>query len=116
MIGLGTVFIGLMTAAALWLWRGKLFQTRCLLWTLMLFAPLPYIANTCGWMTAELGRQPWLIYGLLRTAGGASARVTAGNTLFTLIGFMGIYALLSILFVVLIQREIERGPSATEAN
>ena len=112
MVGLGTVFILLMAVAALWLWRGKLFEARWLLWTLMLAAPFPYIANTCGWMTAELGRQPWLVYGLLRTADGASMKVTAGNTLFTLLGFMGIYALLSILFIVLMQREIERGPSA----
>ncbi len=112
MVGLGTVFIGLMALAALWLWRGRLFESRWLLWTLMLAAPFPYIANTCGWMTAELGRQPWLIYGLLRTADGSSSKVTAGNTIFTLLGFMGIYALLSILFIVLMQREIERGPSA----
>ena len=114
MVGLGTVFIGLMILAALWLWRGKLFEARWLLWTLMLAAPFPYIANTRGWMTAELGRQPWLIYGLLRTAEGASTKVNAGNTLFTLIGFMGIYELLSILFVVLMQREIEHGPSASD--
>ena len=114
MVGLGTVFIGLMGAASLWLWRGKLYQTRWLLWTLMLAAPFPYIANTCGWMTAELGRQPWLIYGLLRTAAGSSSKVNAGNTLFTLLGFMGIYTVLSILFILLMQREIERGPSSSE--
>lgn len=112
MVGLGTVFIGLLSLAALWLWRGRLFEARWLLWTLMLAAPFPYIANTCGWMTAELGRQPWLVYGLLRTADGFSNKVNAGNTLFTLLGFMGIYALLSILFIILMQREIELGPSA----
>ena len=54
--------------------------------------PLPYIANTAGWMTAEIGRQPWLVYGLMRTADGYSTHVSAGNGLFTLLGFMGMYA------------------------
>jgi len=92
------------------LWRGKLYDTRWMLWTLMLAIPLPYIANTAGWMTAELGRQPWLIYGLMRTAHGASPRVGAGNAWFTLIGFMGMYALLAILWLFLVYREIELGP------
>jgi cytochrome d ubiquinol oxidase subunit I len=72
--------------------------------------PFPYIANTAGWMTAELGRQPWLIYNLMRTSEGFSSRVSAGNTLFTLIGFMGMYTVLSILFLYLVYREIEHGP------
>ncbi len=72
--------------------------------------PLPYIANTAGWMTAELGRQPWLIYGLMRTANGISPRVAAGNAWFTLIGFMGMYTVLAILWLFLIYREIELGP------
>jgi len=61
-------------------------------------------------MTAELGRQPWLIYGLMRTASGVSPRVSAGNGLFTLIGFMGVYTVLAILFLWLVYREIEHGP------
>ena len=64
--------------------------------------PFPYIANTAGWMTAEVGRQPWVIYGLMRTAEGASPNVSAGNALFTLIGFMGMYTVLSILFLFLV--------------
>jgi len=116
MIALGTLFIALMFAAAVWLWRGKLFEARPLLWVIMLAAPFPYIANTAGWMTAELGRQPWLVYGLLRTHDGFSSKVNAGNTIFTLLGFMGIYTVLAILFIVLMQREIERGPSVEEAH
>ena len=61
MAGLGTLFILVMLLAALQLWRGKLFHTRWLLWVLMLCLPFPYIANTAGWMTAEIGRQPWLV-------------------------------------------------------
>ena len=72
MVGLGTVFIAIMVVAAFLLWRGKLFNARWMLWILMLSLPFPYIANTAGWMTAELGRQPWLVYGLMRTADGYS--------------------------------------------
>jgi cytochrome d ubiquinol oxidase subunit I len=79
----------------------------------MLLIPFPFIANTAGWMTAELGRQPWLIYGLMRTSEGSSAAVSAGNTMFTLLGFMGMYTLLGILFLFLTRREIEIGPHQT---
>jgi cytochrome d ubiquinol oxidase subunit I len=114
MVGLGTIFIGVMAVAALLLWRGTLYESRWMLWLLMLCAPLPYIANTAGWMTAELGRQPWLIYGLMRTVQGASPRVAAGNAWFTLIGFMGMYAVLSILWLFLVHHEIEKGPAPDE--
>jgi cytochrome bd ubiquinol oxidase subunit I len=96
--------------AALLLWLGKLYESRWMLWALMLCVPLPFIANTAGWMTAELGRQPWLIYGLMRTAHGASPRVGAGNAWFTLIGFMGLYTVLGILWLFLFYREIDLGP------
>ena len=110
MVGLGTIFIAVMVVAVILLWRNRLYSSRWMLWTLMVSVPLPYIANTAGWMTAELGRQPWLIYGLMRTAEGVSPRVGAGNAWFTLIGFMGMYAVLSILWLFLIYREIEMGP------
>ncbi|HWD00189.1 MAG TPA: cytochrome ubiquinol oxidase subunit I [Candidatus Sulfopaludibacter sp.] len=110
MVGLGTLFIAVMFLSAAALWRGKLYGARPLLWTLMLALPFPYIATTFGWITAELGRQPWLIYGVMRTAAGSSARVSAGNALFTLLGFFGIYAILAILFLFLVYRELEEGP------
>ena len=110
MAGLGTYFALLMVVAGLLLWRGKLFTTRWVLWPLLLSFPLPYIANTAGWMTAEIGRQPWLVYGLIRTDQGYSKYVSAGNGLFTLLGFMGMYSMLSILFIVLVYRIIASGP------
>jgi cytochrome bd ubiquinol oxidase subunit I len=114
MAGLGTYFVLLMAIAALLLWRRKLFSTRWVLWLLLISFPFPYIANTAGWMTAEIGRQPWLIYGLMRTSEGYSNAVSAGNGLFTLIGFMGLYTLLGLLFTVLVYREISRGPAPAE--
>jgi cytochrome d ubiquinol oxidase subunit I len=110
MVGLGTILIGVMALASLSLWRGKLYHARSLLWLLMLMLPFPYIATTAGWITAEVGRQPWLIYGIMRTPEGVSPHVSAGNALFTLIGFMGIYTILAILFLFLVRREIEEGP------
>jgi cytochrome bd ubiquinol oxidase subunit I len=115
MAGLGTWFVLLMVVSALLLWRGRLATTRIVLWALLLSFPLPYIANTAGWMTAELGRQPWLIYGLMRTSQGYSNTVSAGNGLFTLLGFMGLYALLSLLFTLLIYHEISHGPEPAAA-
>ena len=110
MITLGTVFILLMGAATLQSWRGQLESSPWLLWILMLAFPFPYIANTLGWLTAELGRQPWLIYGLLRTRDGASKVVSNGDIIFTLIGFVGLYFVLGLLFLFLVGREIGHGP------
>jgi cytochrome d ubiquinol oxidase subunit I len=111
MVGLGTIFVAIMVTSLLLLWRRRLFTARWMLWILMLSFPFPYIANTAGWITAEVGRQPWLVYGLFRTNQGYSANVSAGNGLFTLLGFMGMYTLLSILFIILIWREVGNGPS-----
>ncbi len=115
MAGLGTWFVLLMIVSAFLLWRGRLDRSRWVLWALLLSFPLPYIANTAGWMTAELGRQPWLIYGLMRTGEGFSSEVSAGNGLFTLLGFMGLYTLLGLLFTVLVYREIAQGPEPQAA-
>jgi cytochrome bd-type quinol oxidase subunit 1 len=73
--------------------------------------PAAVIANTAGWMTAEIGRQPWLAYGLLRTSEGYSKQIGAGTSLFTLLGFLGLYSLLSILWIVLVYSTIQKGPS-----
>ena len=111
MVGLGTLFIGAMVLAALLLWRRRLYESKAMLWALMLSAPFPFIANTTGWMTAELGRQPWLVYGVLRTEDGFSSTVSSGNALFSLLGFMGLYAVLGVLFLFLAAREIGHGPA-----
>ena len=112
MVGLGTIFIAIMLLAAFLLYKRRLFELRSYLWLLMLAFPFPFIANTAGWMTAELGRQPWLVYGLSRTEQGYSQLVHAGETVFTSLGFAGLYLVLGLLYVFLILREIEHGPSA----
>ncbi|MER3436482.1 MAG: cytochrome ubiquinol oxidase subunit I [Chloroflexota bacterium] len=116
MAGLGTLFLLIMTAASWLLWRGKLHTSRRMLWVLMLAMPFPYIANLAGWWTAELGRQPWVVYGLMRTAHAASPSVHTGNVVFTTLGFLGMYLLLFMIFVYLVLREVGRGPVITAAH
>lgn len=116
MVGLGTIFITVTALGAFHLWRGTLHRTRWLLWILMLSLPFGFIANTAGWMTAELGRQPWVVYGIMRTADAHSDHVSGGNTLFTLLGFAGLYALLSALYFFVTVRIIAEGPAPAEGD
>ena len=112
MVGLGTIFVGIATLAALYLWRNRIFESPTLLWALMLTMPFPYIASEAGWVVSEVGRQPWVIYGLMRTSAGVSPTVAGGEAVFTLLGFGGMYLLLGVLFLYLVLREIALGPSA----
>lgn len=113
MVGLGTFFIAIMGLAALLLFWGKrLYSARWMLWVLLLAMPFPFIANTAGWFTTEVGRQPWIVYGLLHTVDGSSANVSSGNVLFTLIGFVGVYLLLGIVYALLVVAQALRGPGA----
>jgi cytochrome bd ubiquinol oxidase subunit I len=116
MVGLGTIFIAIMGLAMLLLWRRKLFEARWVLWMLFLAMPFPFIANTAGWFTAEVGRQPWIIFGLMRTTAGGSPAVSAGNVLFTLLGFAGMYLLVGLLYVVLVVHETFQGPQRAETG
>ncbi len=110
MVGLGTIFIAIMSLAAFMLWRKKLFKNSKVLWAILFLFPFAYIANTTGWYVAELGRQPYLVYGLLKTNIGISPTVSSGNTLFTLLGFVGLYLVLGLLFLLLVGKTIHSGP------
>ncbi len=112
MVGIGTLLIAISGLGVLLLWRRKLFRSRPTLWVLMLSLPFAFLANIAGWTTAETGRQPWTVFGILRTADSASpeSSVSAGTGLFTLIGFASLYLMLGILFVLLVLRIINRGP------
>jgi cytochrome d ubiquinol oxidase subunit I len=76
----------------------------------MLAFPFPYVATTAGWLTAELGRQPWIVYGLMRTANGTSPNVAGGDVVFSTLGYMGLYLFIGVLFLLLVARQIARGP------
>ncbi|CAZ98150.1 cytochrome ubiquinol oxidase subunit I [Zobellia galactanivorans] len=110
MVAIG-MFLILLTLYACYLWwRGNLFDKRWLLWTFVFTALLPQIANQVGWFTAEMGRQPWVVYGLLRTSEAFSQAVSANQVLFSLILFMFVYTLLFLLFVYLLNKKIKHGP------
>jgi len=115
MVGLGTIFVGIMALSVLLLWLRRLTRARWMLWALMLAMPFPYIANEAGWMVTEVGRQPWIVYGLMRTAQAPSPTVAGGETIFTTIGFAGMYFLLGVIFILLTLREIGLGPEHEEA-
>lgn len=114
MIMIGFGLIGLTLLGIFYWWRGKLFETRWLLWLFVLSVLGPQLANQAGWWTAEVGRQPWIVWGLLRTSEGLSKAVTANQILGSLIGFTLIYLLLFALFVYLLDRKIRRGPMSLE--
>jgi cytochrome d ubiquinol oxidase subunit I len=112
MVGLGTMFIAITLTATFLLWRKRLTQSKWILWIILFVLPFPYIANIAGWYTAELGRQPWLVYNLLKVADGASPTVSSGNALFTLLGFVGLYILLGLLFLLLAGKIVNQGPES----
>jgi cytochrome bd ubiquinol oxidase subunit I len=116
MVGLGTFFLLIAAIGVLLLWRGRLYRSRPMLWTLMLTFPFTFIANIAGWVTAETARQPWTVFGLQRTAEAASpaGSVPAGTGIFTLLGFSGLYLFMGILFLMLLVRIVVKGPDETE--
>ncbi|MBS3738467.1 MAG: cytochrome ubiquinol oxidase subunit I [Psychroflexus sp.] len=112
MVAIGMFLIAL-SLFALWQWkRGKLFEKKWLLWTFVFTALLPQIANQFGWFTAEMGRQPWVVYGLLRTSDALSKSVQANQVLFSLILFFIVYLVLFLLFVYLMNKKIQNGPNS----
>ncbi|MBB4080126.1 cytochrome d ubiquinol oxidase subunit I [Lewinella aquimaris] len=110
MVAIGMILIGLTLLAVFYWWRGRLFEQRWLLWAFVWAVVLPQMANQFGWYTAEMGRQPWVVYGLLRTSDALSSVVTANQVLFSLIGFTIIYAILLALFIYLLNKKIKHGP------
>jgi cytochrome d ubiquinol oxidase subunit I len=110
MVLLGMLFIGLTLLANFFRWRGTLFSKRWLLWTFVWVVPLPFAANQLGWVAAEVGRQPWVVYGLLRTKDAMSKSVVAGQVLGSIIMFLLIYALLFAVFLYILNSKIQHGP------
>ena len=115
MIAIGMILIALTLYASFKWYRGTLFNQRWLLWIFVFAVLLPQIANQLGWFAAEMGRQPWVVYGLLRTSDALSQSVTASNVLFSLIMFAVIYLLLFLLFIYLLDKKIKKGPYSEEA-
>jgi cytochrome d ubiquinol oxidase subunit I len=110
MVILGIYFILVMFWASVSLYRKKIWENKKLLKILIWSIPLPVIACQLGWIAAEVGRQPWIVYKLLRTSDAVSVTVPAGNILFSMIIFGLIYILLGVLYIYLIIRKVKHGP------
>ncbi len=116
MIAIGMTLIGLSLLGVFYWWRGKLFEKKWLLRLFVLAVLLPQIANQVGWFSAEMGRQPWVVYGLLRTSDALSTVVTANQVVFSLVMFTLLYALLLVLFLYLLNKKIKHGPYDEEVD
>lgn len=110
MVAIGMMLIGLSLLGLYFWFRGRLFDQRWLLRIFVLAVILPQVANQAGWFSAEMGRQPWVVYGLLRTSDALSEAVTANQVWFSLILFSVVYALLLALFLYLLNKKIQAGP------
>jgi cytochrome d ubiquinol oxidase subunit I len=110
MVALGMFMIAL-TVYASWLsFKNKLFEKRWLMWVFVWAVLAPQVANQTGWFAAEMGRQPWVVYGLLRTSDALSKTVTANQVVFSLVMFTLVYTLLLVLFLYLLNKKIQHGP------
>jgi cytochrome d ubiquinol oxidase subunit I len=114
MVAIGFGMIAIATLGFLYFWRGSLFEKRWMLWLLVLSVLGPQIANQAGWFAAEVGRQPWIVQGLLRTSEGLSAVVTANMVVSSIILFGAVYILLFAVFVYLLNDKIQHGPDESD--
>ncbi|HKJ31327.1 MAG TPA: cytochrome ubiquinol oxidase subunit I, partial [Balneolales bacterium] len=110
MIGLGVFFIILTLYACFLLWKGTLFEKRWLLWVFVFAVLGPYLANQAGWIAAEVGRQPWVVYGLLRTSKAVSPAINGTQVLASIIMFGLIYLMLFAVWVYVMDDKIKKGP------
>jgi cytochrome d ubiquinol oxidase subunit I len=114
MIGAGTLLI-LLSALALWRLRGQSLQRRRrLLWLLLPAAALPFIANTAGWIFTEMGRQPWIVQGLLKTSDAVSPTVNSTSVWLSMLGFAALYGVLAVIGLKLFARVVRQGPEPGE--
>ncbi len=114
MVAMGMLLIPLACGGAFLAWRDLLWKFPQLLWVLVFAVLLPQAANQLGWATAEIGRQPWIVYNLMRTADAVSDTVSAGQVLFSMILFTLIYVTLFVVFIVLLDQKVRKGPLAED--
>ncbi|MBP7231039.1 MAG: cytochrome ubiquinol oxidase subunit I [Syntrophaceae bacterium] len=112
MVSLGGLFIGLGILGAFLLWTERLFTAKWYLGLLPFLIPLPHLAHETGWITAEVGRQPWIIQGLMKTSGASSVVVSAGQITFSLLMFLLVYLLLFVMFILIFRKIVLQGPEA----
>jgi len=109
MVGLGFLFLALMTVG--WFLRNRLEEHPWYLKTMLYAIPLPYIAAQAGWTLAEVGRQPWVVYGVMKTSDAVSP-IAVSQALVSLLAFVGVYSLLGAAALYLIIMHVRRGPES----
>jgi cytochrome d ubiquinol oxidase subunit I len=109
MVAIGFILLFVMVWAGLLWWRGRLYESRSFFWTLFIIHPLGFIATELGWVTTEVGRQPWLVYNLMRTVDGISP-IPPGNVLWSLSLFLIIFSLILIIYFYYILKTLRVGP------
>jgi cytochrome d ubiquinol oxidase subunit I len=114
MVAIGTMLAAVVVCGVAFLPKGRLFRTRWLLWIFVGAVVGPQIANQLGWATAEIGRQPWIVYRVMRTIDGLSPVVHSSHVIFSLVLFTLVYALLFVLFLFLLNEKIQHGPLAED--
>ncbi len=115
MLAVGAFLLIINLLALFMWWRGSLFDNKLMLKILVFTVIVPHLGNQFGWIAAEVGRQPWIVYGLLKTKDGISPVVEAGQVWFSLALFSFIYILLFILFIFLLDQKIKKGPDEPDA-
>ena len=116
MVGMGLIMLAVSWLGLLLLWRGRLERARSFLWAAFLSFPSGFIAVLCGWFTAEVGRQPWVVYGLLRTKDAITPSLTVGQALFSLVGYVAVYAVIYAFGLAYIYRLLRAGPAVEAAG
>jgi cytochrome bd ubiquinol oxidase subunit I len=112
MVGMGLIMVAV-SWFGLWLrWRGKLDDTRWFLWVAFLSFPTGFVAVLAGWFTAEVGRQPWVVYGLLRTKDAVTPSLATGDVVFSLLAYIAVYAVIYSFGLYYIYRLLRDGPAA----
>src|SRR5215471_6120215 len=116
MIAIGVFLLALTVVCSAFRWRRRLYTTRWLLWLLVPGPLYTIAANLAGWWTAEIGRQPFMVYGLLRTSQGVSPNVPSGAVIASIVMFVCMYTLLAALYVFLLNDKIQKGPEDAEGE
>jgi cytochrome bd ubiquinol oxidase subunit I len=112
MVGMGLIMVAISWVGVLLIWRGRLEDARWFLWIAFVSFPTGFIAVLCGWYTAEVGRQPWVVYGLLRTSDAITPSLTGGEVLFSLIGYVAVYTVVYAFGLTYIYRLLKTGPAS----
>ena len=116
MVGMGLIMLAVSWLGNVLRWRGRLETTRWFLWGTFLAFPTGFIAVLSGWYTAEVGRQPWVVYGLLRTNDAVTPSLTTGDVLFSLVGYVLVYAVVYSFGAYYIYKLLRDGPTATDTR